>query len=69
MTTNQAIAMAFPLFTAALAGVTALVMRWVWKAPEEKPMPNAVEQDLRQAQYLIDHAQRELRTARSHQVS
>jgi hypothetical protein len=69
MTTNQFIAMIFPLFTVALAGVTALVMRKVWKAPEEKRTPDAIEQDLRQARYLIDHALRELQVAREHQVS
>jgi hypothetical protein len=69
MTTNQLIAMGFPLLTAAAVGLTGLFVRKPWlertEPKSEAPDVYAIEitevsQHLARARILIDEAEREL---------
>jgi hypothetical protein len=57
MTTNQIVAMLFPLLAVVAVGLTGLFIRKPWNDHKaERSVPTGVEQDIRQAQRLLDHA-------------
>ena len=67
MTTNQLLAMGFPVLTTALVGLTGLLVRRIWNEPTKEVLPTSdvVQTDLREARRLIEHAERQLERARS----
>jgi hypothetical protein len=64
MTTNQLIALSFPVATTALVGLTALFVRWYWGRPrEDRPATTEIAIDRKtvdEARELIRRAERTL---------